>query len=232
MNTQIIVCKMKPIISILIILLSCGLKSFAQSGAAGYGYNYTDSVEVVEVIEVDVIEAVDSLDYVDYSLYGIIKNRDWDRLVLDREQALTVLDHLPADAYGLNERASVRKLLTAKNLKITNQELMAFRKVRSIQVSRMGIFSYPYFSCRFKKKDGKLFFEKISGSQRKSGYVYDNKPDSKVFLGGWSVNDDPQTTYDSDHSEPGMIYKIGTNKIIMVFLAPDEQSFEIYELTK
>ena len=223
---------MKTIFPILIILLSCGLNSFAQSGALGYGYNYTDSVEVVEIIEVDAIEAVDSLDYVDYSLYGIIKNRDWDRLVLDREQALSILNNLPSDAYGLNEKASVRKLLMAKNLKITNQELLTYRKVRSIQVSRMGIFSYPYFSCRFKKKDGKLFFEKISGSQRKSGYVYDNKPDSKVFLGGWSVNNDPQTTYDSENSEPGMIYKIGPNKVIMVFLAPDEQSFEIYELIK
>lgn len=214
----------------LTVVLLCGLTVNAQSGSKGYVY--PDSVEVVEVIEVEAIEAVDSLDYVDYSLYGIIKNRDWDRLVLDREQALSVLDHLPSDAYGLNERASVRKLLNAKNLNITNQELMAFRNVRSIQVSRMGIFSYPYFSCRFKKKDGKLFFEKISGSQRKSGYVYDNKPDSKVFLGGWSVNDEPQTTYDSENSQPGMIYKIGTNKVIMVFLAPDEQSFEIYELSK
>lgn len=205
-----------------------GIDMKAQSGSVGYAY--PDSVEVVEVVEV--VEAIDSLDYVDYSLYGIIKNRDWDRLVLDREQALSVLDHLPSDAYGLNERAAVRKLLTAKNLRITNQELMAYRKVRSIQVSRLGIFSYPYFSCRFKRKDGKLFFEKISGSQRKSGYIYDNKPDSKVFLGGWSVNDDPQTTYDSENSEPGMIYKIGTNKVIMVFLAPDEQSFEIYELIK
>ncbi len=220
---------MRKFVLVIILLTGC-LAGKAQSGSVGYGYAYTDSVEVIEVI--DVVEAVDSLDYVDYSLYGIIKNRDWDRLVLDREQALSVLDHLPSDAYGLNERASVRKLLTTKNLKITNQELMAYRKVRSIQVSRMGIFSYPYFSCRFKRKDGKLFFEKISGSQRKSGYIYDNKSDSKVFLGGWSVNDDPQTTYDSENSEPGMIYKIGPNKVIMVFLAPDEQSFEIYELIK
>ena len=220
---------MRKFVLVIILLTGC-LAGKAQSGSVGYGYAYSDSVEVVEVVEV--VEAIDSLDYVDYSLYGIIKDRDWDRLVLDWEQALTVLDHLPANAFGLNERASVRKLLTAKNLKITNQELLTYRKVRSIQVSRMGIFSYPYFSCRFKKKDGKLFFEKISGSQRKSGYVYDNKPDSKVFLGGWSVNDDPQTTYDSENSEAGMIYKIGTNKVIMLFLAPDEQSFEIYELTK
>lgn len=220
---------------ILLMLISITISivgTFAQSGGNGYGYNYVDTVEVVEVVEVEAIEAVDSLDYVDYSLYGIIKNRDWDRLVLDREQALSVLESLPSDAYGLNELPMVKKLLTSKNLRINNQELLAYRRVRSIQVSNLGIFSYPYFACRFRRKDGKLFFEKTTGSQRKSGYIYDNKPDSKVFLGGWSVNDEPQTTYDSDHSEPGMIYKIGTNRIIMVFLAPDEQSFEIYELTK
>lgn len=214
------------------ILMNCCLGTFAQSGGNGYGYNYVDTVEVVEVIEVEAIEAVDSLDYVDYSLYGIIKNRDWDRLVLDREQALSVLESLPSDAYGLNELPMLKKLLTSKNLRINNQELLAYRRVRSIQVSNLGIFSYPYFACRFRRKDGKLFFEKTTGSQRKSGYVYDNKPNSKVFLGGWSVNDEPQTTYDSDHSEPGMIYKIGVNRIIMVFLSPDEQSFEIYELIK
>ncbi|WP_290234136.1 hypothetical protein, partial [Bacteroides acidifaciens] len=76
------------------------------------------------------------------------------------------------------------------------------------------------------------FFEKTTGSQRKSGYIYDNKPDSKVFLGGWSVNDDPQTSYQGENSVCGMVYKIGSNKLIMLFLAPDEKSFEIYELTK
>ena len=68
--------------------------------------------------------------------------------------------------------------------------------------------------------------------KEKSGFIYDNKPDSKVFLGGWSVNDEPQTTYDSENSVPGMLYKLGSNKIIMLFLASDEQSFKIYELTK
>ena len=214
----------------LTVVILCGTTVSAQSGSRGYVY--PDSVEVVEVIEVDAIEAVDSLDYVDYSLYGIIKNRDWDRLVLDREQALSVLDRLSSNAYGSNERLMVKKLLTTKALEISNQELLAYKRVRSIQVNDMGIFSYPYFNCRFKRMDGKIFFEKTSGSQRKSGFIYDNKPDSKVFLGGWSVNDEPQTTYDSDNSVPGMLYKLGSNKIIMLFLAPDEQSFEIYELTK
>lgn len=222
---------MKRLTSLLLLIINT-LIVYAQSGSTGYGYGYEycDTVEVVEVIEV--VEAIDSLDYVDYSLIDVIKPRDWDRLVLDREQALEVLDRLPSDAYGFDEKTIVKKLLTTPNLKITSQELLSYRKVRSIQVSNLGIFSYPYFSCRFRKKDGKIFFEKTTGSQRKSGYIYDNKPDSKVFLGGWSVNDDPQTSYQGENSVCVMVYKIGSNKLIMLFLAPDEKSFEIYELTK
>ena len=160
------------------IILTSGRKANAQSGGNGYGYNYADSVEVVEVIEGDAIETIYSLDYVNYSLYGIIKNRDWDRLVLDREQALSVLERLPSNAYGANERLMVKKLLTSKALKISNQELLAYKRVRSIQVNDLGFFSYPYFSCRFKRMDGKIFFEKTSGSQRKSGFIYDNIQDS------------------------------------------------------
>lgn len=109
--------EVKRILLVSISIMTGLIRCFAQLGGNGYGYNYTDSVEVVEVIEVEAIEAVDSLDYVDYSLYGIIKNRDWDRLVLDREQALSVLDRLSSNAYGANERLMVKKLLAAKALK-------------------------------------------------------------------------------------------------------------------
>ena len=50
-----------------------------------------------------------------------------------------------------------------------------------------------------------------------------------LFLGGWSVNNDPQTTYNSPNSVAGMVYKIGTGKIIMLFVMSN-QTFEIYEL--
>lgn len=222
---------MKRIYIIILIAFITNSMLIAQNGNYGvHSYGSPEDIEVVEIIEVT--EVIDSLEYIDYSLYGIIKDRDWDRLVLDREQAIDILDNLQLNVYGINEKPLVKKLLTARNLKFSTQELLSYKKVRSIQVGSLGIFSYPYFPCRFKYKNGKLFFEKIAGSQRKSGYVYENKPDSKVFLSGWSVNDDPQTSYDSENSEAGMIYKISANKIIMLFLSPDEQSFEIYELIK
>ncbi|MDE5958879.1 MAG: hypothetical protein K2G59_01780, partial [Muribaculaceae bacterium] len=58
-----------------------------------------------------------------------------------------------------------------------------------------------------------------------------NGPHSLIVLGGWSVNDDPQTAYGSENSIAGTVYKIGEGKAIMIF--PTENNrVEIYELLK
>ncbi len=61
--------------------------------------------------------------------------------------------------------------------------------------------------------------------------MYQNSPESLIFLGGWSVNEDPQTTYGSENSVAGTVYKIGNNKAIMIF-PTGENRVEIYELIK
>lgn len=165
-------------------------------------------------------------------LEGIILPSDYGVLARDRIIAWEALSTLTPKSYGYAEKKMVEKLLNAKTHPITPKDMIGFRRVRSIQIdARDGIFSYPYFNCRFKKADGKVFFEKTTGSQRKSGYVYQNSPESLVFLGGWSVNDDPQTGYDSTNSAVGKVYKIGPRKAIMIF-PTEEDRVEIYELTK
>lgn len=165
-------------------------------------------------------------------LEGIILPSDYGVLARDRNIAWEALSTLTPKSYGYAEKKMVEKLLNAKTHPITPKDMIGFRRVRSIQIdARDGIFSYPYFNCRFKKADGKVFFEKTTGSQRKSGYVYQNSPESLVFLGGWSVNDDPQTGYDSTNSAVGKVYKIGPRKAIMIF-PTEEDRVEIYELTK
>lgn len=165
-------------------------------------------------------------------LEGIILPSDYGVLARDRNIAWEALSTLTPKSYGCVEKNMVEKLLNAKTYPITPKDMIGFRRVRSIQIDvRDGIFSYPYFNCRFKKADGKVFFEKTTGSQRKSGYVYQNSPESLVFLGGWSVNDDPQTGYGSTNSVVGKVYKIGPRKAIMIF-PTEEDRVEIYELTK
>lgn len=165
-------------------------------------------------------------------LEGIILPSDYGVLARDRNIAWEALSTLTPKSYGCVEKNMVEKLLNAKTYPITPKDIIGFRRVRSIQIdARDGIFSYPYFNCRFKEADGKVFFEKTTGSQRKSGYVYQNSPESLVFLGGWSVNDDPQTGYGSTNSVVGKVYKIGPRKAIMIF-PTEEDRVEIYELTK
>lgn len=165
-------------------------------------------------------------------LEGIILPSDYGVLARDRNIAWEALSTLTPKSYGYAEKNMVEKLVNAKTYPITPKDIIGFRRVRSIQIdARDGIFSYPYFNCRFKKADGKVFFEKTTGSQRKSGYVYQNSPESLVFLGGWSVNDDPQTGYGSTNSVVGKVYKIGPRKAIMIF-PTEEDRVEIYELTK
>lgn len=167
---------------------------------------------------------------INQDLEGIIHTSDYNVLSLDRELAWKVLSTVSPRSYGYAEKQMVERLLNAKALPVSPKDMLSFRHVRSIQIDeRDGIFSYPYFKCRFKETDGKVFFEKTTGSQRKSGYVYQNSPESLIFLGGWSVNDDPQTAYGSVNSVVGTIYKIAPDKAVMIF--PTENNrVEIYEL--
>lgn len=165
-------------------------------------------------------------------LDGIILPSDYGALSLDREKAREVLSAVSSGSYGYAEKGAVEKLLNAQTYPLSPEDMLGFKRVRSIQIGgRDGIFSYPYFNCRFRTIDGKVFFEKTTGSQRKSGYLYQNRPESLVFLGGWSVNNDPQTTYGSANSVAGTVYKTGSRQAIMIFPAGDDR-VEIYEFVK
>ncbi|MDE5902475.1 MAG: DUF4893 domain-containing protein [Muribaculaceae bacterium] len=163
-------------------------------------------------------------------LREVIHSVDYDNLSQDREKIRTLLATLSPDSYGYDEKQMCERLLDAPVSPVTPDGMIGYRRVRSIQINSLGIFSYPYFSCRFRKKNGKVFFEKTTGSQRKSGYLYQNTPESLIFLGGASVNGDPQTTYGSESSVAGTLYKTGPRTAIMLFATDD--SAEIYELTK
>lgn len=196
-----------------------------EMGSPGDDWYFNGDVELVK-------EKPVMPENLDPKLEGIVNPSDYSVLSRDKKIVWEVLSTLTLKSYGYNERKEVERLLTAKTYPLTPEDMIGFRRVRSIQIdARDGIFSYPYFNCRFKKTEGKVFFEKTTGSQRKSGYVYQNSPESLLFLGGWSVNDDPQTEYGSANSVAGTVYKIGPRKAIMIFPTEEDRA-EIYELTK
>ena len=136
--------------------------------------NTADGMDATETIEIkaDTVKA-DTSDVIVPALNRLIHADDYLLLTQGKETALNILSSLDNDVYGNREVPMVRNLLTSKHQTVSLHELKDYRRVRSIQVNNSGIFSYPYFTCRFKDSGGKMFFEKTTGSQRKSGYVYE-----------------------------------------------------------
>ena len=201
------------------------LQGTLTMGNTGDEWYYNDRCELIR-------EKPEMPDNLNPALEGTILPTDYGVLSLDREMARQALSTVMPGSYGYGEKGDVEKLLNAATYPLTPKEITGFKRVRSIQIdARDGIFSYPYFNCRFRDIDGKIFFEKTRGSQRKSGFLYQNSPESLIFLGGWSVNDEPQTTYGSENSVAGTVYKIGSDKVIMIF-PTDQDRVEIYEFVK
>lgn len=153
-----------------------------------------------------------------------------------RDTALKLIpEYLGKEAEYDTELKRLQKLLSAELKPITLAELTSLTEVRSIQVSKLGTFSYPYFKCGFTKyKDGVTRFKKLTGSQRKSGPVYKEDDKTLVLLAASTVNDEAPRTYsgiskseDTEYDAPGIIIKAG-NKVLAIF--PESNGrFEIYE---
>jgi len=131
----------------------------------------------------------------DESVVGTEEADEWKALIrtTDREKLKNIISKVqninnnlePDDGiYGIADASSVNNLVNADKLPISTSDLFEFTKVKSIQGGPYGIFMYDYFSCRFNEKGSKIFFQKTSGSQRKSGYMYRKDEYSFVFLGG------------------------------------------------
>ncbi|WP_191993085.1 DUF4893 domain-containing protein [Pseudomonas aeruginosa] len=78
---------------------------------------------------------------------------------------------------------------------VDEKGLLGDWKCRSTQADQYGIYRYPNFQCRIRRTDRGLFLEKTSGSQRVSGYLFREGTQRYVFLGGATVNDEPQVAF-------------------------------------
>lgn len=144
-------------------------------------------------------------------------------------------------------KAVAEELVAASAEPLAQKEWLGEWRVRSIQGTRYGIFVYPWFKARVTLRDGKLFFEKTTGSQRRSGWLFMPVQGNEwTFAGGASVNEDPQAPYsrdpdaqshDSGPTGPaqsdsvGVAWKIGDGRIVMA-LDVREDDYEIYQLKR
>lgn len=137
-------------------------------------------------------------------------------------------------------KAVVEELLAEPHRPLTAAELAGDWKVRSIQGGRYGIFPYPWFKARIEQRDGRVFFEKLTGSQRRSGWLL--PPDAGngdwYFTGGATVNEDPQIPYSKvgggsarDSDSVGALWGISEGRVLML-LDVSDTDYEVYQLKR
>lgn len=87
---------------------------------------------------------------------------------------------------------------------ISERELAGNWRCRTVKSGGpMPAISYSWFHCRISDRDGHLFFQKLSGSQRVAGYLYPHESGGFVLLGGWSVKGEPMHAYSGNGATAG-----------------------------
>ncbi len=118
-------------------------------------------------------------------------------------------------------------------------------KVRTIVGSSSGIFVYPFFEARISSSDkpGELKFEKQTGSQRRSGFLFRTQSRSElIFLGGKATDYEGSLVYsklaDSNADAPtesdtwGVLFFTAHDRALMVMDVYPTEGWEIYELRR
>jgi hypothetical protein len=173
------------------------------------------------------------------------ENPEWRRLIKPQHVQSVESAETRAAAYnsarlaagrGDAESADDRKHLSIaieclkpQNRPFKEKDLLGKRRCRSIQASDRIVIAYPFFECRFTRKNGKLFFEKTAGSQRRSGYLYPSAPDQMVFLGSLTMNDDANIGEYTDTA--GVLVRKGSNRFLLI-LDSTQDGYEIYDIVK
>ena len=102
---------------------------------------------------------------------------------------------------------------------------------------------YSWFNCRISHRDGGLFFEKVTGSQRVAGVLYPREDGGYVLLGATSVGNEPPHRYSGNHESAGaeatpddavgVLSATGSNHARIEFPYPvQESTFDVIELKR
>lgn len=137
----------------------------------------------------------------------------------------------------------MKALLATKRMPIADDEkLHGNWKVRSLQSSRLGAYSYPFFKCRIFPEAKALVFHKAKGSQRRLGFLERDSKERFLFAGAMYFSYDPRPRIykgaddnvvkeDLERNSVAWLYKIAADRLIMVFPS-SEGRVEIYELKR
>ena len=169
------------------------------------------------------------------------RERAWQQHVPRVEAALATARAVDASmlAYA-TDFAVVRRLLERARMPQRLGDVAGAWQVRSLQVNDHGTFAYPWFRAAIRRTRDGLWFEKTTGSQRRSGVLLPHGDGrTLVLLGGATVNEDPQVGYSrtrgaggpAPSDTVGRLYRIGPRELLMVLDAQGSR-FEVYHLRR
>jgi hypothetical protein len=161
------------------------------------------------------------------------------------DEAITTVDALiasmPADA-DQRARADILALRAQTPTPVSDADLAGAWRVRSLQLQPDAIYAYPWFKARIEVDGSGWRFAKTSGSQRRSGRLWRDADDPArlIFIGGATVNDEPQVDYSAAHADTGphdsdsvgVLQRLGAAHLLMILDARPGESVEIYELRR
>ncbi|WOF75958.1 DUF4893 domain-containing protein [Parvibaculaceae bacterium PLY_AMNH_Bact1] len=180
----------------------------------------------------------------EYLWTNVVTEFDRDRLArLDEAVALGTEESYGASA-TIRERAAFHKVMDAETNPVNDADLLGWWACRTIKVGGKfsGLVVYSWFDCKVSVRDGFLFFEKRSGSQRLSGRLYQDGPDRRVLLAAPTYNDEPQRTYSGPEGgitdpqrqdKAGILSQLEDGRLRVVFpWSVLESTYDVLELRR
>ncbi len=140
--------------------------------------------------------------------------------------------------------AAIHAVLDAHPTSISPSALVGGWRCRTIKLG--GITPdviYGWFACRISAHGDRLYFQKISGSQRTNGFLYPDPSGGYVYLGASSVTGEPAHTYSGNGAsvgaeatpddQIGLLLGTGENTARIEFPYPvQESTFDVIELRR
>ena len=148
------------------------------------------------------------------------------------------------EAQAGSDMATIRAVLDPAPQAIGEGALAGKWRCRTIKLGGLTPdVVYSWFNCRISHRDGGLFFEKITGSQRVAGVLYPREDGGYVLLGALSVGNEPPHRYSGNHESAGaeatpddavgVLSATGSNHARIEFPYPvQESTFDVIELKR
>lgn len=171
-----------------------------------------------------------------------------DREVLEGWEAelRSLIAEARAEASDSDSRAALdamTALLDAPREAIPDDEgLLGSWRARSLQLSGLGAYAYPYFPAHIYREGEDLVFEKDSGSQRHFGVLARQDEDRYLFVGAlyygyqqqrpYSAHMDNPAGVDRNYDAIGELYRLSEDRLLMLFAPHGQGPLRLYELRR